>query len=81
MTHEIMNSVAYRTSLADTLKSRLGIDKTEQNEDLALGIETIKKRIEGLLRFAQTYRNLNKVTQPLLKDIPVENCLAIFIIL
>ncbi len=71
MTHEIMNSVAPIASLADTLKSRLGIDKTEQNEDLALGIETIKKRSEGLLRFAQTYRNLNKVTQPLLKDIPV----------
>jgi signal transduction histidine kinase len=31
-------------------------------DDLKLGIDTIKKRSEGLLKFAETYRNLNKIT-------------------
>jgi signal transduction histidine kinase len=34
---------------------------------LELGIETIKRRSEGLLKFAETYRNLNKITNPNLK--------------
>jgi len=38
-------------------------------EDLELGIETIRRRSEGLLKFAETYRNLNKITAPLLKKI------------
>jgi two-component system, NtrC family, nitrogen regulation sensor histidine kinase NtrY len=36
-----------------------------------LGINTIKRRSEGLLKFAETYRNLNKITQPNIKPIPV----------
>ncbi len=69
MTHEIMNSVAPISSLADTLKNRLKQaateieDETGTLEDLDLGIETIKRRSEGLLRFAETYRNLNKISQ------------------
>ncbi|MBS1577470.1 MAG: GHKL domain-containing protein, partial [Bacteroidetes bacterium] len=31
-------------------------------DDLELGIETIKRRSEGLLKFAETYRSLNKIT-------------------
>ncbi len=60
MTHEIMNSVAPISSLADTLKKRLQFG---EKEDLELGLETIKKRSEGLLKFAESYRNLNKVTK------------------
>ncbi|GAO44388.1 sensor histidine kinase [Flavihumibacter petaseus] len=69
MTHEIMNSVAPISSLADTLKNRLQQaateirDETGTLEDLDLGIETIKRRSEGLLRFAETYRNLNKISE------------------
>ena len=68
MTHEIMNSVAPISSLADTLKNRLQLaskhieDKEGTVEDLELGIITIKRRSEGLLKFAETYRNLNKIT-------------------
>jgi two-component system, NtrC family, nitrogen regulation sensor histidine kinase NtrY len=68
MTHEIMNSVAPISSLAGTLGNRLqrSIHNLSQDstavEDLAIGIETIKKRSEGLLKFAETYRNLNKIT-------------------
>ncbi len=67
MTHEIMNSVAPISSLADTLKHRLQQSVANLNnesgsvDDLELGIETIKRRSEGLLKFAQTYRNLNMI--------------------
>ncbi len=69
MTHEIMNSVAPISSLANTLQGRLKQFKTELPdpagiaEDLELGIETIHKRSEGLLKFTETYRNLNKITK------------------
>ncbi|HSU27703.1 MAG TPA: HAMP domain-containing sensor histidine kinase [Chitinophagaceae bacterium] len=68
LTHEIMNSVAPISSLAETLKSRLQQSVPQLNndsgsvDDLELGIETIRRRSEGLLKFAETYRNLNKIT-------------------
>lgn len=67
MTHEIMNSVAPISSLADTLKNRLQETlkkgaSPEDVEDLEAGFSTIKRRSEGLLKFAETYRNLNKIT-------------------
>src|SRR5215471_1564590 len=70
MTHEIMNSVAPISSLAETMLNRLQkavIHLKEQPaaiEDLELGIDTIRRRSEGLLKFAETYRNLNKITSP-----------------
>lgn len=75
MTHEIMNSVAPISSLADTLVKRvqqtvIGAGDGEGSlEDLELGIETIRRRSEGLLRFAETYRNLNKITSLNLKKV------------
>ena len=68
MTHEIMNSIAPISSLADTLKNSLDASTGNLNnnegsvDDLKLGIDTIKRRSEGLLKFAETYRNLNKIT-------------------
>jgi len=79
MTHEIMNSVAPISSLADTLKNRLQHsselvdDETGTLEDLSLGMETIKRRSEGLLKFAQTYRNLNMITAPNLQKFYVKD--------
>ena len=79
MTHEIMNSVAPISSLADTLKSRLqlSIKYLDNNDgsvdDLELGIDTIKRRSEGLLKFAETYRNLNNITTPNLKQMYVRD--------
>jgi signal transduction histidine kinase len=73
MTHEIMNSVAPISSLAETLKNRLQLAspsiENEAVEDLELGIDTIKRRSEGLLKFAETYRSLNKITTLNLKKI------------
>src|SRR4051812_1970303 len=81
MTHEIMNSVAPISSLADTLKNRLQRSVAEANdsvavEDLEIGIETIKRRSEGLLKFAETYRNLNKITTLNLKKVYVRDFFA-----
>ncbi len=78
MTHEIMNSVAPISSLADTLKNRLKaavseLEKSGPVDDLEVGIDTIKRRSEGLLKFAETYRNLNKITKPSLEQIYVRD--------
>jgi nitrogen fixation/metabolism regulation signal transduction histidine kinase len=79
LTHEIMNSVAPISSLADTLKNRLQqsvavlSNESGSVDDLELGIETIKRRSEGLLKFAETYRNLNKITTLNLKKIYVRD--------
>ena len=77
MTHEIMNSVAPISSLATTLQTRLraNFDKrpsiSPEAEDVLTGIETIKKRSDSLLRFSETYRNLNKISTPNLSSIYV----------
>jgi len=69
MTHEIMNSIAPICSLSETLQAeiQLKLDDREnynlQLEDLDAGISSIKKRSEGLMKFAKTYRTLNKVSQ------------------
>lgn len=81
MTHEIMNSVAPISSLAETLKNRLQSPQIANSvtpgdlEDLELGIDTIKRRSEGLLKFTESYRNLNKITQLDLEPILVCNLL------
>ncbi len=77
MTHEIMNSIAPISSLAETLQNniRLSMEHPAQNvldmTDLDVGIESIKRRSEGLLKFAKTYRSLNKVTQLNLSKVAV----------
>ena len=69
MTHEIMNSIAPISSLSETMQQQVekGLKKPgkfEVNlEDLNSGITSIKKRSEGLMKFAKTYRTLNKVSQ------------------
>ena len=79
MTHEIMNSVAPISSLAGTLKNRLTLAETidginnNERDDLELGLETIQRRSEGLLKFAETYRNLNKITTLNVKKILVRD--------
>ena len=78
LTHEIMNSIAPISSLADTIKNRLSsfdkrLDTDNGLADLELGISTIKRRSEGLLKFAETYRNLNKITKPNLQPVYVRD--------
>ncbi|MBF8963556.1 PAS domain-containing protein [Pontibacter sp. FD36] len=87
MTHEIMNSVAPIASLADSLGKHLQAEREEQEaqgqllpnhellQDTEEGISIIKKRSEGLLRFAHFYRNLNKSHQILLTTVYVKELL------
>lgn len=79
MTHEIMNSVAPISSLANTLKLRVAemaaASETDALEDIELGIDTIRRRSEGLMRFSQVYRNLNKIASANLQQIPVRTLL------
>lgn len=69
MTHEIMNSISPISSLAETLQHHVKdfMYNPKENplnmEDLHVGIESIKKRSDGLMMFAKTYRSLNKITQ------------------
>lgn len=81
MTHEIMNSVAPISSLAETLRNRLHgtasrLDDSSTFEDLEIGIDTIKRRSEGLLKFAETYRNLNKITTLNLQKVYIRELFA-----
>ncbi|MHC2990246.1 hypothetical protein OB13_01070 [Pontibacter sp. HJ8] len=84
MTHEIMNSVAPIASLADSLGKHLQAAREEQQaqdqvttdrellQDTEEGIAIIRKRSEGLLRFAHFYRNLNKSQHILLTTVYVQ---------
>ena len=76
MTHEIMNSIAPISSLAETLQQHIAVSKTNQETDIDLddlhaGISSIKKRSEGLMKFAKTYRSLSKVTHLNLETVSV----------
>jgi len=68
MTHEIMNSIAPISSLSETLQTEISnkINNPKTNnldlDDINDGINSIKKRSEGLMKFAKTYRTLSKVT-------------------
>ncbi len=81
MTHEIMNSVAPISSLANTLQNRIRQWAQEPPgphgiaEDLELGMETIRKRSEGLLKFTETYRSLNKITSATLARVYISELL------
>ena len=69
MTHEIMNSIAPIASLSETLQAEIQQKLRDQEnyqlhlEDLDAGITSIKRRSEGLMKFAKTYRTLNQVSQ------------------
>jgi two-component system nitrogen regulation sensor histidine kinase NtrY len=77
MTHEIMNSVTPIASLADTLRKHLRQEKEAAPASTLLdeveeGIGIIQRRSEGLLRFAQIYRNFSRISQPNLTTVYVQ---------
>ena len=82
MTHEIMNSIAPVASLADTMKKRMEVIKEESDlkdspdfEDMESAMETIRRRSEGLLRFANSYRNLSKNIVPEIQPVNLSELL------
>jgi two-component system, NtrC family, nitrogen regulation sensor histidine kinase NtrY len=70
LTHEIMNTLTPVSSLAQTSAGLLG--RPEAADDVREAIETIARRSEGLMRFVSRYRELLKLPQPSLADVPVE---------
>ena len=69
MTHEIMNSVAPIASLADSLGRHVQGARQQQAaaellDDVGTGLRIIQQRSEGLLRFAQVYRDLSTLAAP-----------------
>lgn len=76
MTHEIMNSVAPIASLADTLgrdlRRELEQAPSSSLADVVEGIGIIQHRSEGLLRFAQVYRDFSTISAPLLTTVYVQ---------
>ena len=82
MTHEIMNSIAPVSSLADTLRNRMeaikkeiGNDIPADFDDIQFAMETIHRRSEGLLRFADTYRSLSKTIVPEMQPVNLHELL------
>ena len=69
MTHEIMNSVTPIASLADSLGRHMRAAQQQDSaaellDDVSTGIRIIQQRSEGLLRFAQVYRNFSTLAPP-----------------
>lgn len=75
MTHEIMNSITPVVSLTETIRGRLSDLRadlkdgtSEEMNEIELGVETIRKRSEGLLKFSNTYHNLSRVIVPDIRE-------------
>jgi two-component system, NtrC family, nitrogen regulation sensor histidine kinase NtrY len=87
LTHEIMNSVAPITSLADTISTLLTNDNddndvsgnrsehlqqhTETLTDVRFAAATIARRSAGLLEFVENYRKLARVPEPNFAVVPL----------
>lgn len=74
MTHEIMNSIVPVSSLSDTLRREIHALREMPSEpchpaleDMEFALDTIHRRSEGLLRFAETYRSLSPKIVPDMK--------------
>lgn len=73
LTHEIMNSITPVISLSETLLSRAD---TADSATIKQGLGVINRRSKGLMDFVQSYRQLTKVSTPVLTDIPVMDILT-----
>jgi len=80
LSHEIMNSLAPVTSIAQSLKS-IWKEKIELVPELSNdeaigstigGLEVIGERGEGIIRFVQSYRMLTKVPVPVCTDVSLQ---------
>ncbi|MCC5944408.1 MAG: GHKL domain-containing protein [Bernardetiaceae bacterium] len=81
LTHEIMNSVAPISSLAETLEEEIQDLKmrTEKNqihakdfEDVSMAAQTIYRRSDSLVRFVRDFRNLTQLPMPELEHIAIQ---------
>ncbi|RZF81824.1 PAS domain-containing protein [Pseudoalteromonas sp. CO325X] len=86
LTHEIANSITPLSSLAHTctglLPQGLNFTDSEDKEDLALALQTLHSRTEGLSAFIARFRSISNLPKPDLKaqslaDV-VTRCCALF---
>lgn len=76
LTHEIMNSITPVSSLAGALKESIENPNTPiEKEEILEGLDSIKRRSEGLLKFVDSYRKLTKIPPPQLEKILVADLL------
>ena len=71
LTHEIMNSIAPITSLAETAQAALHAHTPHARETAGEALATIGRRGQGLMGFVEAYRSLTRVPQPHLRLMPV----------
>ena len=73
LTHEIMNSITPISSLSETLVERMDkVDKDEHDEEMIRkGMLTISRRSKGLLDFVMNYRQLSRITSPVMTPVRV----------
>lgn len=78
LTHEIMNSITPIISLSDTLCDRITQkDRTEyENEMIYQGMKTIHRRSKGLLEFVKNYRQLSRLSAPMLVPVRIGDILG-----
>lgn len=66
LTHEIMNTVTPIASLSKALAEDLETDDAESidKKELKLGLDTISKSSDGLIKFVNNYRTLTRLSAP-----------------
>ena len=67
LTHEMMNSLTPIIALSETLKKAVLQPECDLHE-ICEGIEVIRRRSDGLLRFVNNYRQLTKLASPILQS-------------
>lgn len=76
LTHEIMNSITPITSLSDTLlgyyKETTTSPSSQTVKNTVKGLEVIRERGDGLIRFVASYRKLTKISPPVIETITVK---------
>jgi signal transduction histidine kinase len=71
LTHEIMNSITPIISLSETLSERQA-----DYEVMQQAMQTIHRRSKGLLEFAENYRRLTRLPEPMRTDVSVSQLFA-----
>ncbi len=81
MTHEIMNSIAPITSLAETVSGYFAdgdeikkCDELDENiiGNTITGLKVIRERGSGLIKFVESYRQLTHLHEPVRKNIDLQ---------
>jgi nitrogen fixation/metabolism regulation signal transduction histidine kinase len=77
LTHEIMNSVTPIVSLSDSLNNLIKSNIEKINEikiksRIADGLEAIKDRSSGLMRFTGAYQNLTRIPVPRIQQVKLD---------